>query len=89
MRGMRGTRGMFTRIPGNFFRECYYFNVPEMFQGIPGNVEEDSGKWSRGFRRIFKRIPGNVQEDSWECSRGFWGMFKRIPGNAQEDFGEC
>ena len=35
--GMRGTRGMFTRIPGNFLEdsgECYYFN-------IPGNVEED------------------------------------------------
>ena len=35
---MRGTRGMFTRIPGNLLEdsgECYYFN-------IPGNVEEDS-----------------------------------------------
>ena len=40
MRVMRGTRGMFTRIPGNpleDFEECYYFN-------IPGNVPEDSGE---------------------------------------------
>ena len=37
MRVMRGTREMFTRIPGNLLedsRECYYFS-------IPGNVEED------------------------------------------------
>ena len=40
MRGMRGTRGMFTRIPGNLLEEpgeCCYFN-------ILGNAEEDSGK---------------------------------------------
>ena len=40
MRGMQGTRGMFTRIPGNLLEdsgECYYFN-------IPGNVPEDSGE---------------------------------------------
>ena len=37
MRGMRGTRGIFTRIPGNLLDdsgECYCFN-------IPGNVPED------------------------------------------------
>ena len=33
MRGMRGTRGMFTRIPG----KCSYFNIPE-------NVPENSGE---------------------------------------------
>ena len=41
--GMRGTRGMFTRNPGNLIEdsgECYYFN-------IPGNVEEDSGECSK------------------------------------------
>ena len=73
MRGMQGTLGMFTRIPGNLLEdsgECYYFN-------IPGNVPEDSGECSR-------RLRG----DSRECTRKFWGMFERIPGNAQEDFGE-
>ena len=37
--GMRGMRGMFTRIPGNLledFGECSHFS-------IPGNVREDSG----------------------------------------------
>ena len=45
MRGMRGTRGMFSKIPGNLLEdsgEFYYFN-------IPGNVEEDSGECSRTF----------------------------------------
>ena len=40
MRGMRGTRGMFTRIPVNLSedsRECWYFI-------ISGNVEEDYGE---------------------------------------------
>ena len=57
--GMRGTRGMFTRIPGNLLQdsgECYYFN-------IPGNVEEDSGECSERFRGTFEEIPGNVPED--------------------------
>ena len=57
--GMRGTRGMFTRIPGNLLEdsgECYYFN-------IPGNVEEDSGECSERFRGTFEEIPGNVPED--------------------------
>ena len=67
MRGMRGTRGMFTRIPGNLLGdsgECYYFN-------IPGNVSKDSGECSRRFRRMCEKIPGNVQEDSGEYSRRF------------------
>ena len=74
MRGMRGTRGMFTRIPGNLLEdsgECYYFNIPR-------NVTKE----------MFKKITGNVQEDSGECLKRFWRMFKKIPGNAQEDFGE-
>ena len=84
MRGMRGTRGMFTRIPGNLLEEpgeCCYFN-------ILGNAEEDSGKCSKRFREMLKKIPGNVPEDSGECSRIFRGMFKKIPGNVEGDFGE-
>ena len=59
MRGMRGTQGMFTRIPGNLLEdpaECYYFN-------IPGNVSEDSGECSRRFRGMFKKISGNLNLD--------------------------
>ena len=54
--GMRGTRGMFTRIPGNLLEdsgECYYFN-------IPGNVEEDSGECSERFRVMLQKIPGKI-----------------------------
>ena len=93
--GMRGTRGMFTRVPGNLLEdsgECYYFN-------IPGTVEEDSGECSRWFRGMFKKIPGNTgqlyrflncngekmfrrnQEDSGKCSRRFQRMFGKIAGN--------
>ena len=46
MRGMRGTRGMFTKIPGNLLEdsgECGR-RFRGMFQKIPGNVREDSGK---------------------------------------------
>ena len=71
---MRGTRGMFTRIPGNLSEdsgECYYFN-------IPGNVEEDSGECSKRFRGMFEKIPGNVRRDSGECSRRFRGMLVKI-----------
>ena len=62
MRRMRGTRGMFTRIPGNLLEnsgECYYFNVPV-------NVEEDSGECSKRFRGMLVKIPWNAQEDSGE-----------------------
>ena len=38
-----------------------------MFQKIPGNIQEDSGEWSRRIQRIFEKIPGNVLEDSGEC----------------------
>ena len=77
MRGIRRTRGIFNRIPGNLLEdpgECYYFN-------IPGNAQEDSGKSSRRFRGMIKKIPwnvrkdpGNVQQDSGECSKRFWGI---------------
>ena len=63
IRGMRETRGMFTRIPGNLLEdsgECYYFN-------IPGNAEEDSGECFRRFRGMIEKIPGNVPDDSGEC----------------------
>ena len=62
---MRGTRGMFTKIPENLFEdseECCYFI-------IPGNVEEYSGECSKRFRGIFKEIPGNVGKDSRKCSK--------------------
>ena len=82
--GMRGTRGMFTRIPGNLLEDsgkCYYFNIPR-------NVEEDSGECSRTFRGMFEKIPGSVPEDSRECSKRFRGMFEKIQGSVQEDSGE-
>ena len=63
MRGMRGTRGMFTRIPGNVIILIFR----GMFQRIPGNVEEDSAECLKRFRGMFKRIPGDAQEDSGEC----------------------
>ena len=53
-----------------------------MFKKIPGNVPENSGECSRGFRGMFQKIPGNVQEDSGECSERFRGMFRKIVGNA-------
>ena len=92
MRGMRGTGGMFTRIPGNLLEdlgECYYFNIPE-------NVPEDSRECFRRFQGmfqkisgIFKRIPGNIPEDPGECSKRFRGMFEEIAGNVRRDSGEC
>ena len=60
-----------------------------MFQRIPGNVEEDSGEYSRAFRGMLKKIPGNVRRDSGECSKRFRGMFEKIPGNVSKDSGEC
>ena len=81
MRIMQGTRGMFTRIPG----ECYHFN-------IPGNVREDSVKCVRRFRRMFKKIrgklskiPGNAQDDFGECSKRFRGIFEKIVRHVQGD----
>ena len=79
MRGVRGTRGMFTKIPGNILEdsgECYYFN-------IPGNVEEDSGECLKRLRGMFEKIPGNVRivsKDFGECWQRFWRMLKKIEG---------
>ena len=42
-----------------------------MLKKIPGNVQEDSGKCSRGFRGMFKKIPGNAQEDFGESKFRF------------------
>ena len=63
MRGMQGTRGMFSRIPGNLLEdsgESSHFS-------IPGNAQEDSGECSRRFRGMSLKIPGNVRDDSGEC----------------------
>ena len=70
MWGMRETRGMFTRIPGNHLEnsgDCYYFNVPV-------NVEEDSGECSKRLRGMLVKIPWNVQEESEE----YWQRFSKI-----------
>ena len=39
-RGMQGTRGMFTRIPGNVLILAFR----GIFEKIPGNAREDSGE---------------------------------------------
>ena len=81
MRGIRGARGIFTSSPGNLLEdsgECCYFN-------IRGNVQEDSGEYSRGFRGMLKKIPGNVRRDSGKCLRRFRGMLTKILENTQKD----
>ena len=78
---MRGTRGMFTRIPRNLLEdsgECYYLTFREMLKKIPGNVLEDSGECFKRFRGMFEKIPGNVPEDSGECWQRFSRMLKKI-----------
>ena len=70
MQGMRGTRGMFTRIRGNLLEysgECYYFN-------IPGNVTEDSGECSRRFRGMLAKILEDNKKD-WML----YNAIKRLP----------
>ena len=45
--GMRGMRGMFTRIPGNLLEDSgnvIILTFPRMFQKIPGDVRRDSGE---------------------------------------------
>ena len=54
---------------------------------ILGNVEKDSGEYSRTFQGM-SRIPENLEEDSGEYSRKFQGMFKKIPGNVSKHYGE-
>ena len=76
MENGNGTRGMFTRIPGNRLEdsgECSK-RFWGMFPKIPGNVRRDSGECSK---------------DSGECSRRFRGIFEEIPGNVPKDSGEC
>ena len=76
--GMRGTQGMFTRIPRNLVEdsgECSHFS-------ILGNAREDSGECSRRLRGMLEKIPGNVREDSEEYSGRFRGMLLKIPGNS-------
>ena len=91
MRGMQGTRGMSTGIPGILLQdsgECSHYSLPgnaqdyERLLKIPRNVPEDSGECYQRFRGIFGKIPGNVVKDSGEFSRGFRGIFRKIPGNA-------
>ena len=83
MWGMQGTREIFTTIPGNLLEdssECYHFM-------ILGNVDKDSGEYSRTFQGMPK-IPENFEEDSGEYSRKFQGMFKKIPGDVSKHYGE-
>ena len=71
---MRGTQGMFTRIPGNLSKdsgECYYFK-------IPGYIRRDSGECSKRFRGMFEKIPGNIRKDSGECWQRLSRMLKKI-----------
>ena len=68
MRGMQGTRGLFTKIPGNAQEDSG--ECSRRFRGmslkIPGNAREDSGECSRRFRGMLSKIPGNVIKDSGE-----------------------
>ena len=66
MRGMQGTRGMFTRIPGNLLEdsgEVIVLTFRGMFEEILGNVQEDSGECSRRFRGMLAKILKNTQKD--------------------------
>ena len=63
MQAMRGTRGMFTRIPGNLLHdsgECST-RFRGMFEEIPWNVRRDSEKCSRRFRGMLQNIPENAE----------------------------
>ena len=56
MRGMQGTRRIFTRIPGNPLEdcgECSHFS-------ILGNAQENSGELLERFLGMFGKIPGNA-----------------------------
>ena len=91
---MQGTRGIFTRIPGNLSEDpgkCYHFTIPRnvfsssriTFQKIPGNVQEDSEERLRRVQ-VMLQIPGNVIKDCGECSTRFRDIFQKIPRNVQE-----
>ena len=55
----------------------------EIFEKIPGNIPEDSGKclnrfqgiYLKRFKGVFKKILGKVPDDSNGCLKIFWGMF--------------
>ena len=52
-----------------------------MFQGIPGNVWEDSGECSRRFEGILLKIPGSVRADYVESKIWFisWNLACFLP----------
>ena len=56
----RGKCSLGKKIPGN----VVILTFRGMLKKIPGNVQEDSGGYSKRFRGMFKKILGNVQEDS-------------------------
>ena len=61
MRGMQGTRVIFTRIPGNLLVdsvECYRFNILVNVQEESGVVVVDSMECSKRFWRVFEK---NIQ----------------------------
>ena len=70
--GMRGMRGMFTRIPGNFLEipgNVIILTFRGMLKNIPGNVWKDSGECSKRFRGMLVKIPGNVGKGSRKYSK--------------------
>ena len=68
---MQGTWLISQRIAGSFF----VLTFSRMFLKIPGNVQEDSGEYSKKFQGIFEKsllksllkILGNIQQDFVEC----------------------
>ena len=63
MRGMHGTRGMFTMIPGNLLEdsgECSHFSIPGNVQENSGECYQCSGECLERFRRMFRKIAGNA-----------------------------
>ena len=45
-----------------------------IFKKIMGNVQEDSGEYSRRFQLLFKKISENVWKESGECSDHTLGL---------------
>ena len=74
MRGMRGTGGMFTRIPGNLLEdlgECYYFNITGNVLEDSGNAEEDSEECWQRFSRILKNIERFIMQLNENRIKGY------------------
>ena len=65
------------------------FTRKRLCQSHSGNVPQDSGDYSRGFREMLLKILGNAREDSGECWRRFRGMLLKTPGNVIKDSGDC